>query len=88
MTSPAQQLRNIKGGMLCVAKYGSAHMAAIGRKGGLKPKKYVYQPPAQNNDRSMPASYKELLKAVFDKENLRIGGLRVSRNAVYPVTGS
>ena len=72
----AQQLRNIKGGYVCAAKYGKAHMAAIGRKGGLQPKAIVYQPLTENNDRRVPASLTELLQAVYKKQNLKQGGLK------------
>jgi len=79
MTTKAQQKRNIKGGYMCVAKHGKAHMAAIGRRGGLRPKSIVYQPPENNKERKMPASYPDLLKAVFSKSNLIEGGLQQSR---------
>ncbi|MCL2707178.1 MAG: hypothetical protein FWE97_03355 [Dehalococcoidia bacterium] len=79
----AQQKRNIKGGMICAARHGSAYMAALGRKGGSVPKRKVYQPQIIDEGRK-PASYSELLKAVFSKSNLREGGLRQSRSG-YPV---
>ncbi|MCL2282300.1 MAG: hypothetical protein FWC26_03180 [Fibromonadales bacterium] len=86
MTS-AQLERNRNAGLAKAKKYPHEHYVAIGRKGGLQPKKIVYQPLEKINEGRRPASYSELLKAVFSMPNLKEGGLRVSRNTVYPITG-
>ena len=72
----AQLDRNSKAGKACYAKYGSAFMSLIGRKGGSIPKSIIYMEPEKNNQEGvMPASYAEKVKALFQKENLIKGGL-------------
>jgi len=72
----AELERNTKGGKALLQKYGREHYVALGKKGGGRPKSIVYKQPEKINKRRMPASYPELLKAVFSMQNLIEGGLR------------
>jgi len=72
----AQLERNRNAGKACFMKYGKEHMAALGRKGGGRPKAIVYQAPTINIKGVKPRSYTEMLKVLFSMPNLKEGGLK------------
>ena len=89
----AQLERNSKAGRArgkaLMSECGSEYFRALGKKGGSAPKTIKYQSTQNGNrqnkdERGKLLGHKLLLEALSNKVNLRIGGLPIARNAVYP----